>query len=257
MPKDGPKKLGNNRQGYVGESIDITAVISECLKEAKKARFEIETLPIESLEIIALTKCRKRANRRIYISAGIHGDEPAGPLALLELIKDNDWPRDADLYIFPCLNPTGFLSATRLNHTSHDLNRDYLHKKTPEIKAHTEWLEAQSGFDLTLCLHEDWGSEGFYLYETRLCHHNSIAKKIIDTVAKVFPIDRSKKIDGYHAKDGVIGAFCESQTFSEWPEAIYLCHKKNSLNYTLETSSDYLLKDRVKAMVKAIRVAIG
>lgn len=240
----------------MGETIDIGCTLSECLSFAKKFRWEIESLPIESLELVALKKIRKNAKRKIYISAGIHGDEPAGPLALQELIQENEWPKDASLWIFPCLNPTGFLAKTRENDKARDLNRDYLHLETPEIKAHTEWLQREPDFDLTLCLHEDWEAKGFYLYEAKKESHLSIADRIIDKVKQTFPIDKSRKIDGHPAKGGVIKAFCDCDSFEFWPEAIYLCQKKQSLNYTLETSSDFPLKARVKALVTAIKTAI-
>lgn len=44
----------------------------------------------------------------IYLSAGIHGDEPAGPLALLGLLQENRFPAEIGLVIFPLLNPEGF-----------------------------------------------------------------------------------------------------------------------------------------------------
>ncbi|MFA6050033.1 MAG: M14 family metallocarboxypeptidase [Candidatus Paceibacterota bacterium] len=249
------KKSGKNKNCYEGESIDIECALSECLSHAKKFRFEIESLPVESLELIALKKIRKNAKRRIYISAGIHGDEPAGPLALQELLKENEWPKDASLWIFPCLNPSGFLAKTRESGTK-DLNRDYLHLETPEIRAHTEWLQKEPDFDLTLCLHEDWEAKGFYLYEAKKETHPSLAEEIIEEVKKIFPIDRSRQIDGYPAKAGVIRSFCDCDSFEFWPEAIYLCQKKQSLNYTLETSSDFPLESRVKALVAAIKAAI-
>ncbi len=238
------------------DTIVISDVINKCSKAAKAARFKIETLPIESLEIVAISKVLKRAKHRIYISAGIHGDEPAGPLALLALLERNSWPKRTSLYIFPCLNPTGFQNATRENNASRDLNRDYLHLETPEIRAHTEWLASQPEFDLTLCLHEDWEAKGFYLYEARLNHHKSLAENIIKRVSNVFPIDKSKRIDGYPAKGGIIRSLCDHESFTHWPEAIYLCQKKNSLNYTIETSSAFPLEKRVKAIIEAVNQAV-
>ncbi len=100
---------------------------------------------------------------RVYISTGIHGDEPAGPLAALQLLQEDCWPKDAALWMCPCLNPTGFPLNRRENAQGIDLNRDYRHLETAEVQAHTSWLQRQPAFDLTLCLHEDWESRGFYI----------------------------------------------------------------------------------------------
>ena len=105
------------------------------------------------------------ARIRVYISAGIHGDEPAGPLAALQLLQEDCWPGDAALWMCPCLNPTGFPLNRRENAQGIDLNRDYRHLETAEVRAHIDWLQRQPSFDLTLCLHEDWESHGFYIYE--------------------------------------------------------------------------------------------
>src|SRR5204862_2637245 len=101
---------------------------------------------------------------RIYMSTGIHGDEPAGPLALRQLLQQNQWPAEACLWLCPCLNPTGFPLNRRENAEGEDLNRDYRHLVTDEIRAHVAWLKRQPKFDVTPCLHEDWESTGFYLY---------------------------------------------------------------------------------------------
>ena len=51
----------------------------------------------------------------LYISAGIHGDEPAAPLAALRLIQENRWPETAEIILLPCLNPIGFTLNQREN----------------------------------------------------------------------------------------------------------------------------------------------
>src|SRR5271154_896073 len=44
---------------------------------------------------------------RVYLSAGIHGDEISGPLALLEMLRQPDFFAEHDAGIFPMLNPDG------------------------------------------------------------------------------------------------------------------------------------------------------
>ena len=65
--------------------------------------------------LFALTKRTPGPRPRIYLSAGIHGDEPAPPLALLELIEAGVFDARANWFLCPLLNPAGFLRATREN----------------------------------------------------------------------------------------------------------------------------------------------
>ncbi len=114
----------------------------------------------------------------------MHGDEPAGPLAVLRLLQEDDWPGDAAIWLCPCLNPTGFPLNRRENASGIDLNRDYRHLQSAEVRAHVAWLERQPRFDLALCLHEDWESNGFYLYELNPENRPSFAEKILEAAAK-------------------------------------------------------------------------
>ena len=146
----------------------------------------------------------RKPEARIYISAGIHGDEPAGPLAALQLIQENRWPENAEIILLPCLNPIGFTLNRRENADGIDLNRDYRNPKSAEARAHIAWLERQPRFDLYLCLHEDWESHGFYLYEQNPDGKISLAEKMIEAVKKVCPVDLSENIEGRPAHGGII-----------------------------------------------------
>jgi len=194
---------------------------------------------------------------RIYISTGIHGDEPAGPLAALKLVHENRWPKNAEIYLLPCLNPTGFTLNRRESSEGKDLNRDYRNPNTAEILAHIAWLERQPKFDLYLCLHEDWESHGFYLYEQNPDSKPSFADKMIEGVRKVCPIDPSETIEGRPAKNGIIRPNIKPHERPDWPEAFYLITQKSRQGYTLEAPSDFPLATRVNALVAAVNAAIG
>src|SRR5204862_1692403 len=114
-----------------------------------------------------------------YLSGSTQGDEPAGPLAMRQLIQENLWPAHLSLSILPALNPTAFPLNTRDNCDGTDLNRQYLQPKAEETRAHIRWLEQQPQFDLCLALHEDWESHGFYLYELNPDNRPSLADTIM------------------------------------------------------------------------------
>ena len=256
----GVERLWKNVQGYYGETIDIAAVTRDCLATARALGWKIETLRASS-ELELLTLFRGSSGKverpfRAYISAGIHGDEPAGPLAVLQLLQDNLWPVDLELWVCPCLNPTGFALKRRENRDGLDLNRQYLEPTALETLAHMAWLKRQPGFDLSLCLHEDWESHGFYLYELNPDNRPSLAEAIINRVADVCPVDPSEIIEGRPAHKGIIRPDVDPRSRPQWPEAFFLLNYKTRLSYTLEAPSDFPLPTRVSALVAGVRAAI-
>src|SRR5205823_359952 len=137
-----------------------------------------------------------------------------------------------------------------------DLNRQYLEPLAAETRAHIAWLDRQPTFDLCLCLHEDWESEGFYVYELNPEKQPSLAERIVEAVAEVCPVDRSEMIEGRPAKDGIIRPSLDPRTRPQWPESFFLLTHKTRLSYTLEAPSDFPVSTRVTALVAAVRAAV-
>jgi protein MpaA len=255
------ERLGKNHDGYHGETIDVRALLRD-VKSAAQAHDWTSELFYKTgdLELFALSLPRRstaKAESRIYISAGIHGDEPAGPLAALRLIQENCWPENAEIWLLPCLNPDGFVFNTRGNADGIDLNRDYRHRESGEVTAHIRWLERQPKFDLTLCLHEDWESHGFYVYELNPDHHAPLGEKMVEAVTGVCPIDLSPVIEGREAKDGIIRPSLDPTGRPQWPEAFWLIQNKTRRSCTLEAPSDFPLATRVNALVAGVRAALA
>ncbi|MFO1459697.1 MAG: M14 family metallocarboxypeptidase [Verrucomicrobiota bacterium] len=250
------QRLGKNHDGYRGEGLDLEKTLAACTAAARTHGWERDFLDPDHLGRIAFRRpARATGAPRIYISTGIHGDEPAGPLTALRLLEENRWP-DAHLWLLPCLNPDGFRAGTRTNREGIDLNRDYRHFRGPETRGHVEWLERQPGFDLTLLLHEDWESHGFYTYEVNRGTHPSVAPHMIAAVRPVCPIDESPLIDGREASEpGIIRPVLTPEERPEWPEALWLITHRTPLSYTLEAPSDWPLGTRVLALTNAVRAA--
>ncbi|MBC8096904.1 MAG: M14 family metallocarboxypeptidase [Akkermansiaceae bacterium] len=255
------QRLGKNDGGYFGDKIDIPVLLDEIKVAAQELGWRSAVFHSEeSFDLLALTRpASLTANPipRIYISTGIHGDEPAGPLAALRLIRDNFWPDQAEIILLPCLNPVGFANNRRENGLGIDLNRDYLQTQSPEVRAHIAWLEKQAAFDLCLCLHEDWESHGFYVYELNPDHRPSLAERMMAGVAKVCPIDPSAIIEGREAQAGIIRPLLDPATRPLWPEAFWLLQHKTRLSYTLEAPSDFSLQTRVNALVAGVKSALA
>jgi hypothetical protein len=256
-------RLGKNLGGYRGEAIDIQKVLREIEAAAVNRNWtsdQARSAPSgarREIEFLAYRRAGPEARHRVYISTGIHGDEPAGPLAALRLLEEDRWPKDAALWLCPCLNLTGFPLNRRENALGVDLNRDYRHLAAEETRAHTRWLAAQPGFDLALCLHEDWEAAGFYVYELNPDGRPSFAEKIIDSVAAVCPIDRSPMIENWPAGGGVIRPQTQLADRPRWAEAFYLITQKTRLSFTLEAPSDFPLALRVQALVTGVRTVLS
>lgn len=224
---------------------------------APRAGFRVERFgEIAGTPLIALTKRTPGVRPRVYLSAGIHGDEPAPPLALLESLEAGAFDARADWLICPLLNPAGFLRASRENADSVDLNRDYRHLVSAEIRAHVAWLQRQPNFDLALCLHEDWEATGFYLYELNPFARPTLAHAILAAVTPHCPIDPATIIDGREiAEPGIIRPVADPLLRELWPEAVYLRAHHTPRCYTLETPSSLPLAQRIAATRAAVAAA--
>jgi len=252
-----PNRLGKNAGGYQGETIDIRKLLRDVEEVSVKTGWELVPLELSpGARLPAFQKVAPKARKHLYISSGMHGDEPAGPLAVLRLLEENDWPRDLSLFLIPCFNPGGFIRNTRENEEGIDLNRDYRSRKAALVQAHIAWLEQRPRFNLSLCLHEDWEANGFYLYELNPDLQPSLAEAVVAKVRSVCPIDDATTIDGREAEDGIICANRYLVERPEWPEAFYLIHNKTRQSYTLEGPSDFPLLTRVNALATGVRGAM-
>lgn len=101
----------------------------------------------------------------VALSAGVHGDEPAGPWALLALFEAGG-PDDRFSYrAWPCTNPGGYERGTRENPDGADINRSFGRGgQTPEARAIVT-ANRNRKFELSIDLHEDCDADGFYCYE--------------------------------------------------------------------------------------------
>jgi hypothetical protein len=237
------------------DPVDFTARFGAA---ARQAGFRAESYgEIRSHPLIAYTKRIPGPRPRVYLSAGIHGDEPAPPWALLRLLQGGFFDERCTWFVCPLLNPTGFLAATRENHAKIDLNRDYKNPQSPEIAAHVRWLQHQPNFDLIICVHEDWESKGFYLYELNPDQRPTLAHAMIAAARSVGPIESAEVIDGRPiAEPGIIRPVSDPVLRDTWPEAIYLRQHHGSLDYTIETPSALPLEKRIATHCAVLRAAL-
>ncbi len=250
-------RLFRNQGRYCGVGIDIAAVLRDiddaCLSSGWEKNPVLES-PHLSLPGYVLKVPFPRA--RVYLSSGMHGDEPAGPLALGELTFENRWPVGVEIWMVPCLNPTAFPLNQRENNRGADLNRQYKNPSQPEVLSHIAWMAQCPEFEFSVLLHEDWESDGYYLYELNPDGKPSLAEPVIQAVRAVCPIQSDGVVDDWHSCGGIIRPDIDPNERPAWPEAIYLTRTKSRMGYTLEAPSDFELPDRVQAHKVALRTML-
>ena len=237
--------------------LDPAAVAARFIAAGPAAGFRVEHFgETSSGPLIALTRRTAGVRPRIYLSAGIHGDEPAAPLSLLELLEAGVFDGRANWFICPLLNPNGLARCVRENADGIDLNRDYKDLRSAETRGHVAWLQRQPNFTVCISLHEDWESVGYYLYELNPTQRPSLAEPIIAAVSAVCPIDHSPLIDGRESKAGILRPIADPLLRENWPESIYLRATHANLTYTIESPSALPLAQRIAAHRVAIETAI-
>ena len=200
---------------------------------------------------------------RLYLSAGIHGDEFSGPLALLEMIRRPGFFAGFDVTIFPILNPDGLARGVRTNRDAIDLNRDYRNSRSLEIKGHIETLLTLGRFDASMMLHEDYEGIGAYLYELNDTLAPGLGAKIIAAMGLHVPIDLRPEIEEAPARGGVISRrdliekLGRLEDRSEWAEATYLTVYHTGVNYTIETPKPFPIEARVQAQIAAVETVMN
>ncbi len=142
---------------------------------------------------------------RWLLGAGLHGDEPAGHLALLEFLEqDATGLRDQiDLVVLPCINPWGYVHDRRENSQGIDINRHFEEDELAEVRLCKQLLNGER-FDLFLEFHEDWEFDGYYLFETRQENAHRVGPSLIEAVRAHGPIYRHADVEGFPVTEGVV-----------------------------------------------------
>jgi hypothetical protein len=197
--------------------------------------------------------------KRILISGGIHGDEPAGVETICTFLENklyksflDDW----EFTLLPCINPSGFELGTRNNQSDIDLNRMFKEAVVPQEINFVKNVLDQS-YDLDLELHEDIDTPGYYLYQKdQSAELSSLGRAILDQVESIHPLNLAEEIEEMPADRGLLGRLSEPEEMEWWPMALYAYTRGCGHVFTLETAPALPMEVRVNAHLLAIRTAL-
>jgi hypothetical protein len=212
----------------------------------------------------------------VLISAGIHGEEPAGVYTLMRFLKHDmffDFAKDYRFLIFPCINPFGFEHGHRFNSNGVDINREF---KKDSLCREANRVMGVLGrkarkFVCTIDLHEtdpNWADEGFtkdynpktfYMWETASDKSIRIGDKVIKEIMKWAPVCGWPKIYGDTNNGGVVWypegcgnpVYAQGTTLDAFLNANY-----TPQSFTLETPCGWNMERRIATHLVALQTIL-
>jgi murein peptide amidase A len=144
---------------------------------------------------------------KLGIFAGIHGDEPAGVVALCDLVRALEAApvraRGYAIHVYPLVNPTGYEDGTRQSRSGKDLNREFWRGSLePEIELLEREIlrEKYHGF---IALHSNRSSENFRAFARGSTLTDYLLRPALTAASEALPSSRGGSIRGFCAEEGI------------------------------------------------------
>ncbi len=208
--------------------------------------------------------------KHILVTGGVHGDEPAGTYAALDLMShftnDRLYSKDFTIHIYPCINPWGYEHNTRRNGEGLDLNRGFEKQiKGEECRMFADHLIKLGikEYEFTIDFHEgsrnmiwteftiDDNPDGGWVYELCYDHDKRKGRQMVEAVRKAgLPINTLKIVYEDSCHDGLT-SYPEDMKSKDYAAMTsfdgFLWNNYTQDAFTTETNSDWSIEDRVKA----------
>ena len=189
----------------------------------------------------------------ILLSAGVHGDEPAGVEAILQFLERDltDLLNRFHILVLPCVNPSGYANDTRENVKDEDINRAFK-DEIPDSMLIKEQLAGRR-FDIFLDMHEDYDATGTYFYEGQR-DEKWLAPSIAQQAKEIGTLDDDVSENDIPLAEGVL------QVDPAWAERgftsyVYEHHTDHAI--ITETSSNWPLPKRVEVHLLALDMILN
>lgn len=202
----------------------------------------------------------------VHLTAGVHGDEPAAPWALLTLVRDGLLDPRFAYRVWPCLNPAGYAAGTRANGAGDDVNRSFSRGgSTPEARA-VITANRDRRFVFALDLHEDFEADGAYAYEPLLDEPPLLAAAVVHALDEAgLPVqtfapgfDLATPVEPRLARGAVyIDARAEMAAMEGWPLSLHALRRGVPRAMTFESPRPRRWDERVAAHRVAVVAALS
>ena len=208
-------------------------------------------------------KAKTDPARRVLITGGIHGNEPAGvetALAFVQALgKEPDLYPNIEFHLLPLLNPWGWTRNLRFNADGTDINRDFASFASAEAEAVRSLIERMD-FDLVVNHHEDPAATGFYMYQYAR-PDKVLCRRIIETVRQSgFPVEQEIRMLLLKTEAGLIDAPMWGLWYMRLTRQLSFdnyCRLELSKNvFTIETPMQGPMDTRVAVQTRALHMLI-
>lgn len=214
--------------------------------------------------------------KSILLSAGVHGDEPAGIYTILKFLEDHieEFLDKYRFVIYPCVNPSAFEASTLETMNGANLNRLFT-PETSQTEIHLiieDLLKLNLDFQFAMDLHEAppyYEGEGYlkkdnphacWIYESRRDECERLGRGMIDTLPPDIEVCTWPFI--YHdiSDRGVINflaettgnpVYAEGTTFDAFVFERYTGH-----SFTTETPTGWSMEKRVRTQLHFLLTAL-
>jgi hypothetical protein len=201
---------------------------------------------------------------RVLLVGSVHGTEPAGGRALLELAADlarsPSLLDDVNLDIVPIANPWGWVFGYRYTGNGEDINRDFASSRTQETGLLRRLVRERGPYDLVMDLHES-KKPGYFVYEYLPPGQGlgTAFQGLVEAAGE--PLEDRYREWLWRAEDGVLRMPTAALLWFRLARQLSLEHYARLCGtrhaYTVETPVEDAMADRVRIHRLAVAAFVG
>jgi len=230
------------------------------LKSIGQVTYENFTAPVQMITVLP----KEKPVYHVLVVGGIHGNEPAGVEAVMDLIETvSKHPytyKDISFDFIPCINPWGWSHDIRFNMNGRDINRDFASFKSQEATIIRDIVK-NTTYDLILDHHEDPNGKGFYLYQYDT-PDQTLSRTVIENVKEAgYPIEKDVNMILLKTDNGLIDAPRWGLWYMKLTRQLSMTNYFRLYNsehvYTIETPTRMKPEERLEMHRIAQRVIIN